>query len=392
MDNTKVKFAVVQVCYWCAAASFASYMGAYMLSRGMSAALLGIMFAVNTLCAFCGQFFFGMLSDRLQTHKKILAVAILIAIALQFLLFFTYDFSLVICLFGLYGFILQPMNANIDTWILKTYSKTPQVYGPIRAVGSLSYAIFNCFYGGILARNGYGVMTLSATVFLLAGLATALSLPDVSGNGVKGKNTLSRGQLTALFRSRSYVSLLLLLFGTGIASGPLFQMLTVVMTYVGGSVEHLGYCMSISAIIQVPLMVFASRMHRISAKRRIAAAVSLYAVSLAVEAVSGSWQIVVLSSAVNGAGFGLYLPALREYIEESAPRGMSTTAQSAADAVSNSLGGMIGGVMSGALFGCMPVPNAIWICVGIQMFFICVFIFCAKIGGKKTDRCLPLGQ
>ena len=89
-----------------------------------------------------------------------------------------------------------------------------------------------------------------------------------------------------------------------------------------------------------------------------------------------------MASAINGAGFGLYLPALREYITKISPPELNTTAQSVSDAVSNCLGGMISGLMVGLLFDRLSIPFTIWICSGIQLVFL--FIFVLSIKKSKT--------
>ena len=148
--NLKLKFSLLQITYWCTIGAFSGFMVSYMQTKGMTPKLIGVMLSVSTLCAFLGQLFWGSLSDKIKSNKKIFIITNILMFILHIVVFYMPSYTLVIITFGVLGFVEIPVAANLDTWILKIYYKTPQAYGPIRACASIGFAIFTLIYGGLI--------------------------------------------------------------------------------------------------------------------------------------------------------------------------------------------------------------------------------------------------
>lgn len=389
-----MKFGILQITYWCSYGAFSCFMAAFMQSRGMSATLLGIMLTINTFCAFAGQFFWGTLCDRLKTNKKIFVVSNLLILLIQALIFSTESWTLIILTFGLLGFVQQPLTANLDTWILKTYKDTPQVYGPIRSAASVIFAVFTFFYGGILERNGYQLMLVCSGFFLIIGMVTAMLTPDVPAQQIH-EQPKERGRVSGkiLLRKKEYLLILSMLFGIGMASAPVVQMMAVIMENVGGTVAHVGYAMFISSIMQVPCLVFSGKLGKYPAKgRMIFAGLAYFTTVIGMSLVESPFGILVFCG-LNGVGYGVLLPAMRELIFAIAPEELHTTAQAVADAVFNSLGNMVSSLLAGVLVDNFSVAVMLWVCGAVQMAAMAGFILKRDNGGiaeahlnRKKDK------
>ena len=57
--GTKMKFSLLQISYWCSVASLYYFAIAYVRTKGISAAYIGIMGAAFMICSAAGQFFWG---------------------------------------------------------------------------------------------------------------------------------------------------------------------------------------------------------------------------------------------------------------------------------------------------------------------------------------------
>lgn len=366
MDRTKIKFSVLQISYWCAYGSFYSFMAAYMQSRGMSATLLGIMLTMNTLGGFGGQFFWGMLCDLFKTNKKIYVLECILVGLLEVLIFTSANWILIIVGVGLLGFVQLPMIVNLDTWILKTFNNS-RVYGPIRSTASIAFAIFTFFFGKMLSEKGYSLMLVYSTAFLLLGIVTALFTPEETKEDPQiTRKTEKKCDWKILFHNREFLLVLCLLLGIGISAAPVMQLMAVLMDNVGGSVEYVGYALFASSMIQVPFMCFSGKLSRFSAKGRLLCVGILYMLSVLGMSYTTSPLVLLAFCALNGIGYGIFLPALRQMVFDITPRELNTTAQGICEATYNSLGSMISSLLAGILIDQYSVSIMLLACVAIQ--------------------------
>ena len=81
---------------------------------------------------------------------------------------------------------------------------------------------------------------------------------------------------------------------------------------------------------------------------------------------------IVFCSVINGIGFGLMLPAMREAIFECSPKQFYTTAQSISDAIYVSFAGMISNSLAGFMIEEVGMKNFLITCAGIQLIAIIV--------------------
>ncbi len=367
--NNKIKFSILEVSYWCSIGAFASLMVAFIQSKGLSATYIGIMLMVNTFCGFLGQFFFGMLCDKLKTHKKIFIVANAVVYVIQLLIFTVKSPVLIILVFGLMGFVQQPLAANMETWLLKTFKDTPQIYGPLRSCASLAFAVFMLFYGGLLENHGYGLMLVFSGIFITSSIIAAAFTKDVEVEA-KDKNPKN---WTALFHDKQFFVMIIMLLGAGIASAPFVHLLAVVMDSVGGTVKYVGYALFASAFTQVPFMMLSGKLKVFSSKVRISFSCLFYIISIVGLAFSKNPQMVIAFSFLNGVGFGVFMPSLRELIFSFAPQDLKTTAQGVCDATYNSMGAMICNLLAGVLIDNYSVKLMLLTCAAIQIVALVIF-------------------
>ena len=71
----RIKFAILQVAYWCAYASFTSFATSLLLYGGTPVTIIGTAVAFQTGGAFLGQMVLSVLCDRRKTNKWIFVIA-----------------------------------------------------------------------------------------------------------------------------------------------------------------------------------------------------------------------------------------------------------------------------------------------------------------------------
>lgn len=340
-----IRFTLLEIFFWCSIASFGAFAIAFLQNaRGVSDGRAGVMILLMTASAFAGQFVWGGLCDRLGTHKWMFIAAGALQGPLCLAVFFAGSYPLMCVFYAMLGFVQSAMPANVDTWILKSFPETPAIFGPIRSAGSLAYALFTLAFGNVIAGVGYFVMPIAVMLFILAGAAVALFTPDIRSGAGSQVDTLTgaRGLLKGKF-----LILLLVLLMTGICATT-YQFFTMMMNRAGGSVALLGVTMFASAIAQVPLMFYGRYLARFPVKARMMAACVLYTVMGLFFAFATRPAHIVVGALISGIGYGIFLPAVREWVFALSTPETRTTAQGMSDAVYMSLGGMISSGAVGA--------------------------------------------
>ncbi|MGH4050131.1 MAG: MFS transporter [Clostridium sp.] len=385
LKKLKIKFSLLQITYWCNVGAFSAFIVSYMQSKGMTATLIGVMLMISTCGAFGGQLFWGRMSDKLKSNKKIFIIANILILIMHVVVFYMPNWTLIIITFGILGFIEIPVAANLDTWILKIYHKTPQAYGPIRASASIGFAVFTLFYGGILEKYGYFFMIVFSSSFVIMSICIAIFIPDAEISDIMNLDkSADKNTFKKLILNKSFIFILFIILCTGISTSPMMQMMPLLMSNVGGTVKYVGFTMFASGLAQVPFMIFSNKLSFISAKKRMLLAGLMYFLSLILTSIAKTPDFIVFCSILNGVGFGLMLPAMREYIFQSSPKEFHTTAQSISDATYLSLAGIISNSLAGLMVDSVGIRALLVTCSLIQMIGI-VLLVINIYGNKRTN-------
>ena len=362
MDSQKVKFSLLQITYWCSSGAFISYAASYFLNvRGLSTAFVGTTLSLYTVTAFFGQFFWGYLCDRLK-NRTVVILSSMLSVGLYIVVFFMKNSWWILTTYAILGFVMPCIVASIDTWILKVYSDNPSAYGPIRAFGSLGYAVFMFFYGSWLLQTGYVLMLWLGIFFLICVVVLCFLLPNGEGNVSSHQKTSGKIQL-----NRNWILFFIFLFLSGTAAAPMLNMIAVLIESVNGTVVQQSYCLFLNSLAQVPLMLLAGKFSRISPMVRMEAGVACYSIALFMAAIATNTDMMIGAALTQGIGFGIILPAMREYVFQGAPKGKETVMQGIADAVNTNLAGALSNLMVGWLAELITVSGTMYLCVVLQV-------------------------
>ena len=375
MKTLKVKFSFLQIFYWSSVACFIPFAVAFARTKGISAIELGIMSSLFKGAAFIGQFFWGTLSDRYQSNKRVLLVSYISLFIFSLIYYYCTNRQLILLFYALMGFIQPPISSNIDSWILKYFYETPEAYGPIRALGSLGYALVSFFYGNLLIETNYTIVPVTLAILTLITLISIFSLKDSPYNKNTIKKTISIKDFKKLLSNNTYLILLIILFFVGLTTVSISQMKYLIYENMGAGVGMLGYDVALSAFAQVPVMALIHYLIRIKTNKRILIAIILDFVALIVMFLTNNAYVVVGCSVLSGFAYGFMIPAYREIILYNTTSQLKTTAQGIGDAVYSSLAGIISGVLFGSIIELFGVKTMLLICIVIFILPLLVTIY-----------------
>lgn len=384
--TTKIKFALLQACYWCTYASFNSYVGNFLQSEGMSASVLGLLITTFTFMGFLGNFVFGYICDKFKTNKKVLIFCYVLTAIFITLTYFSTNWVMVIAFYGCLGFVQQPMVANLDTWILRNYSKEPKAYGPIRSFASVAFCSLNFFYGDLLGEYGYILMIFFSYFFVTLGIIVASLTFEVPFEDKVEENGLKVSEaFKILFRSKPYMALLIIMLGMGFINTPIGSLSTIIVTNVGGGVEELATLLVFSSMSQIPMLFFSYKLIFIPPKVRLLICGFLFAISgFGMAFATNIVQIVIFGCLGGGVGTGILVPTVREMVVLVSPKECLTSAQSLSDSVFYSLSGIVASALAGLSFANFGVTITLVTFASFTVLTILAFLFIMHLAKKES--------
>ncbi|MGL5041942.1 MAG: MFS transporter [Culicoidibacterales bacterium] len=346
MITDKQLFSVLQAALWCTFCAVPTFLAAYFYQLHLTSGQVGVFLAVQTASGFAGQFFWSYCSDRWLGYRTTYIIATVWLIAGYFMLFQQLPFNLLLIFALITGFVQFSLPVILDTWILHVFAQNTANYGPIRAVGSLSFALFSFFYGSILGKLGFEVMPYFALGFGVITLCCALRMAELPIGATSGR---TNSGIKMLLNNRSYCYLLLLAFLVGVCATPFMQIIPVKITNIGASVGQLGIAMFLSSIMQLPPMFYYGKLAKIGQKRLLLVSLGMTGISYLLYANTNSFGLLLVSQGINGLGFGIMLPTMRRAVFGLTNKATATSAQGLIDAMQLCMGGIVGNLMTGQL-------------------------------------------
>lgn len=370
-----IGFSLLEISYWCYHASFIGFLMSYLLSKGITNTMVSIFMASFLLASFVGSFVWGMVCDRFHSNRKVSMVCFLIAGAAMYLIYFSYgSMPMLAVLYPLTGFVSLPHATNIDSWLLLVCGNNLTVYGRIRCLPSLFYAVTSFVLGRMIADSGYSMMLVFGTISLLVGIAAACILPEGRETAPDGgqdeaetKVSFSLYSLKQVFASGAYRYLIVILFLIGLAIAPINNLKAPILENVGGNVSDLGVDAFICAVVQVPFIALADRIERCSLRLRYMLLAGLPFLTLLLAFYAVSPVMIFAGSFLYNMGVGILLPTMRNVTEKNVSPAFRNLGHNIADAVYSSLTGIISLLYSGLVMDLFGMKRLLIICILIVL-------------------------
>lgn len=358
-------FSALEITYWGFHASFLGYASAYILSSGVSSTVMSLLLSGFLMCAFVGSMVFGRLCDSLQTNKRVLIPCMAVCYALMLMIYFFADSMALLALcYPLMGFFFQSQGANVDAWVLSACNHDQRIFGKIRSLPSLFYAVISVCIGALIARFGYGVMLLGATLFMALILISAAALEDAHAIATPRKR-IDSADVRRLFSGGAYRHLMTLLLLVGLAIAPINNLKIVVLENVGGNVSHIGVDCFVSALTQVPFIAMAGVISMIPLRKRFMAMTFLPLTMILLVRFAQSPAMIFAGSFFYNAAFGVLLVTMREVTDRYVAEDLRNLGHNLSDAVFNSFSGVISLLYAGAVADRFGVQAMITLCAFI---------------------------
>ena len=390
---TSVAYFALQGGYWMSVCIANSYAAVFLQHRGYSNSALGMVLAIGNIAGFLLAPNLAALVDRSRRVTVYHCIWALLAAQALILAGFTLIpgkslmLSLLYCLYMATVVAVNPLNTEL-CFELAGWSR-PVSYSPARGIGSLCYALMSFAMGRLTLRLGADVHPYAGLFCLLCqvvsiGVITWARSRVRPENAIHGSGQKEEGLGLMLFiraNARFCVmmfSLALLFFSYNVSDSFLIN----ILRSVGGDAGDLGSISAFKAMLEIPVMLFYTRLtgrFRCSSVMRLSA-LAFVAKALAM-ALAGSVGMLYAANLLQILSYALIIPAMVQYVNLVIGQKDSAKGQAIANGMTT-LGAVFASSIGGKLYDVLSVRTTLLISAAIA---VCgVLILSLSIDRKRA--------
>jgi PPP family 3-phenylpropionic acid transporter len=327
------------------------YLTPYLLNKGFEAGQIGTIMAVGALVSIVAQPFWGYISDRKKTVKRILLLLLAATMTASTGLFAMEHLALIIVMYACYTFFGSPIGPLSEALCISHAQEHRREFGRMRVWGEIGVGVTGLAVGYIIKAVGIGKLWI---IFLICGVLAVLAAFWLR----ESKVTPAPVDLKALGRLFTQPRLLWLLFIVlivGIPHRMNDSMLSFHLKALGAPESVIGIAWFAGTMSTVPAMMFAGRLFRkVNAIGVMTIAAAVYAVRWLIYGATDSAPVLIAAQVLHGATFPLFFLATIHYMMTFVPAELRATGQSAFAVTFAGIGGLVGNAAGGyaiQLFG-----------------------------------------
>ncbi|MHC1787624.1 MAG: MFS transporter [Christensenellales bacterium] len=370
--------------YYATLGIFQGYTAKYFQQVGIAANSPQMMWLMVSapLVALVAQPLWGLAGDRLRWRNSAILVMGLASAALMALLPLAggaFPLMMAIsCLFAAFFTSIQPLG---DSIILESLLNRRAAFGPVRLMGSLAYALTNLVLAGYF-EGRYHLVPWGTVLFTLLLTLAMRVLPKTAGHQ-RGRRPVPMRQA---LRVPHMIPLLMMTTGLQLAMGYFYSYFTLHFTSLpGGSSGLLGIGYAVSALCELPFLIFSERLYRrFGTGRLMVFSALLLTFRFLIMGLAGSAQWLVFSQIFHGGGFIVITVSMAKYINDTIPDELKSAGQMLLALLGYGLARVFGTFVGAAISGLTGGPAGGF----LAMSGLC--LLCFVLGGLHFFRLPPM--
>ncbi|OZU87666.1 MFS transporter [Virgibacillus indicus] len=323
-----------------------SYLPLYLKYKGLNGTEIGWVLAVGPLASIVAQPFWGYMSDKYKTVKRILQICI-VGLLITSVLFFQMDALIAILLMGaVFYFFVTPIGALGDSLAQRRADDLGVSFGTIRMWGSVGFATSSLVIGEILTRVGIQYMIIPYLFFGTIALIVTFRLTDVKVDS----EPVQLKDVTTIIKSKPFVIFLLFIMLLSITHRANDSFMGLYIAQLGGSEGLVGLAWFVGVLTEAAVFATAGFWFRkYHPLIFIIIAGLLYSIRWLLYASIDNPMFIVALQFTHGLSFGLFYLASFSYVSRLIPKLLQSTGHLIFFATFFGLSGIIGSLAGGAL-------------------------------------------
>ena len=352
--------------FWMAFCVVTAYAAVYLQGIGCSNQELGLILALGNVGGAVLSPVLGAWIDRNRNLRHAAVVNVLLAVQVVLLILLRvhpqHDGLTMVC-YILYISALMPVNAvNLDLCVRLERAKAPLNFGLARSMGSFSFVILSTLLGIVTAQWGH----LSLPFAGLAVVALQFFGNRIIDRDLRNAEAAMPEEEVIITEKSSSLSVFirenrmfcLMLFGTiiiFIAHNLDGNFLINEVEALGGNTAIMGYVAAFTAIVEVPVMMFASKLpKKWSTVQYIRLSFVFFVLKILAYALAPTIPLFFAARVLQAPSYALYTVLIVGYADRTVARKDSAKAQSLAFSMTT-IGSVLASLIGGPMFDAVGV-------------------------------------
>ena len=347
MNTSLLSLRAYNFFYFSLLSIFISFLPVYLSFRGVTPAQIGVLIGAGSFIGILSQPFWGMVSDRTKTIKRVILATLGLSIVSGIGLFSATPFFALFLLVGAMYFFLLPTDPLTESLNYRMAEQHRTSFGSIRTFGAVGYATASLFIGWTLDRLGMEQLVWLFVGYGVLAYLCALAMKDAPASS----KPLSWPELKRFFLYPKTQRFFLLVLIAAIPHRTNDSFLGVYVQSLGGTTGDVGQAWFLAAVSEVAFFAISARiLARWSEIRLIMLASALYAIRYVLCALAPSPEWVVYLQLTQGVTFVIFYTATIQYLYKIIPEEWRATGQTVLAVLFFGISGIIGSLLGGWLF------------------------------------------
>ncbi|CAM4342409.1 MFS transporter [Paenibacillus typhae] len=335
-----------------------SYFPLFYTHLGFSSTQVGLLYSLGPLISILSNLFWSMMSDRLGTIKKIMAILLAGQLVTAILLAKATDFSMVMLIISLFYFFYYPVFPLADTMAIKVAQRHGRNFIAIRVFGSLGYSFFALTIGYVLRALGSSysigvcIVIIIAALLLSIGLKDVKRSPDADGNtGPSPKSAVKSNGLKEILLQKEVLWFFGCVFILALGHRMNEAFLTLSLKSMNAGDDVIGWALLASALSEIPIFFLLSKYgERFKELPLLAFASLMYGMRFLFMSLAVHPGAIIAIQALHSISFGIFYVTAVRYITRVIPDHLRATGLALFTVVWSSASGLLSGTFGGLIY------------------------------------------
>ncbi|AXI08169.1 MFS transporter [Oceanobacillus zhaokaii] len=362
-----------------------SFLPLYLQFKGLNGTEIGWVLAVESFASILAPPFWGYLSDKYKTVKKILFICV-IGLLIGSTIFFQMNTLPTILLMGaIFYFFASPVGGLTDSFAQRRANELNVSFGSIRMWGSVGFAISSLIVGEVLARFGIQNMIWPYLIFGTMALCILFPLKDVTVES----EPVNFKDIRKIVTNKPFLLFLFVIVFITITHRINDYFMALYITELGGSEELVGQAWFVGVIAEAAVFALARFWFK---KYRslifIIVASIIYTVRWFLYGIAEDPMHIIGLQFLHGLTFGVFYTASFEYVTRLIPKTLQSTGHLVFFSVYFGLSGVIGSLVGGGIMDAFG-GSALYFAMGCLTAFGTVLLILYHVlpyGKENTIR------
>jgi PPP family 3-phenylpropionic acid transporter len=325
-----------------------SYFPLYFQSKGFSAVQIGLLYSIGPMISIGSNLFWGFMSDKFHTVKKILVGILACQLIMAFFVSQTLHFGLLMMLMAMFFFFQSPTSSLTDSLILLTIKDTKKSYASFRVWGSIGFATASIVFGMLLKENGPGFTFLLCLGTIGFSLAISLFLTDARSASFRKPDFRV---LVKIIGSKRFLLFLLTVMTVSVAHRFNDGFLGLFLQKLGADPSIVGWSWLVSASSEIPVFILLSKYgHRYKELPLLVVCSFVYVIRFVLMSQIDNPLWVIAVQALHSVSFGIFMFTVIRYIQRIVPDEYRATGQAIYAVTWSGVAGLLSGTLGGWLY------------------------------------------